>query len=454
MQVVRPADWLALLVFALLIALGLGWAILGKVPVVLEGRAIFLQPRQGVPLQATVSGEIQRLHIKPGDCLQKRQLLATLTPTDLLRDLRFAQARLAEVESQIRQTQRVQGNNVRAERQAIAANRATLEQNLADARSLTPLLREKTLASFGEQQRSLTMQLEHTRRLVPLMAQRVAERRSLQNTGAISNDMLLEVQQDYLKVQENVVNLEAQLKALAVTQAEAEEKYRANLNQIQTFQAQLADLQLRQTAQDRQNLALTIQDERLQQELQRQIAQLKLQIASNSKLISTQSGCLTELNITTGQLITAGMPLGTVQTDTQTKQLQGISYLAVGEGKRIQPGMKLILTPDTVPRERFGGIMGTVQRVSPLPVTTAGVLATVGNADLVPTLTDHQGAVIEIVATLLGDRQTPSGYRWSASKGPSAPITAGTTATVRITVEERSPISFVLPFLQTLGDGQ
>lgn len=454
MQVVRPADWLALLTFGGLITVSLMWAIFGKVPIIAEGRAILLQPRQVVPLQAAVTGEIQKLHVNAGDCIQKHQLLATMTPTALLQELQFAQEKLGEVESRIQATQQVLAKYTLAEQGAIAANRASIEQNLQNAQALTPSLRDKTLASFAEQQRNLTLQLNNARLLIPIMEQRLADRRELQNQGAISNDTLLQVQQDYTKAQENVANLEVQLKSLAVTQAEAEQKYRENLNQVQSLQAQLEALKVRTTEIERQNLEVTTESNRQQQEIRREILRLNQQIASSREMFSTQSGCITELNTTTGQLIAVGMPLGFVRTDNQTENLKGMIYLAVRDGKRVQSGMKLTLTPDTVQRERFGGIVGTVKQVSSLPVTREGVLATVGNADLVQTLVGSQGAVIEIESELSSNRQNPSGYQWSSSKGPNTPITAGTTATVRITLEERPPITFVLPFLQALGDKQ
>ncbi len=41
-----------------------------------------------------------------------------------------------------------------------------------------------------------------------------------------------------------------------------------------------------------------------------------------------------------------------------------------------------------------------------------------------------------------------SGYQWSSSHGPDLQITTGTTTTARVTVGERAPITFILPFLR------
>ncbi len=58
------------------------------------------------------------------------------------------------------------------------------------------------------------------------------------------------------------------------------------------------------------------------------------------------------------------------------------------------------------------------------------------------------GGKIEAIAQLQLNSETFSGYKWSSSQGPELAISPGTTTTVRVTVEERSPITFVLPILR------
>ncbi len=60
----------------------------------------------------------------------------------------------------------------------------------------------------------------------------------------------------------------------------------------------------------------------------------------------------------------------------------------------------------------------------------------------------ERGGKIEAMAKLELDSKTFSGYQWSSSKGPQLEITTGTTTTVRVTVEQRAPITFVLPILR------
>jgi HlyD family secretion protein len=82
------------------------------------------------------------------------------------------------------------------------------------------------------------------------------------------------------------------------------------------------------------------------------------------------------------------------------------------------------------------------------PITKEGAALSVGNADLVESLV-AKGPQLEVVANLKPDTSTFSGYAWSSSKGPPMKMSSGTTTTVRATVEEVPPITFVLPFLRS-----
>ena len=109
--------------------------------------------------------------------------------------------------------------------------------------------------------------------------------------------------------------------------------------------------------------------------------------------------------------------------------------------------MTIHVAPDTVARQRFGSLLGTVTAVSAFPVTRDGIASLVGNAEVVTALTG-QGPVIEVTAELVRDPTTVSGYKWSSSGGPALPMTAGTTTTGRVVLEHRAPITYLLPILR------
>ena len=130
-----------------------------------------------------------------------------------------------------------------------------------------------------------------------------------------------------------------------------------------------------------------------------------------------------------------------------SSSLVGLAYFKIGDGKRIQPGMKMMITPDTVKREEFGGMVGSVTAVSALPITKQSAADLIGNAELAEALVS-QGGQMQAIAQLKLDPSTFSGYEWSSAKGsPHQKMSPGTTTSVRVILAEKAPIAFVFPVL-------
>ena len=58
------------------------------------------------------------------------------------------------------------------------------------------------------------------------------------------------------------------------------------------------------------------------------------------------------------------------------------------------------------------------------------------------------GAVTEVRVALKTDSNTPSGFAWSASKGPPIIISSGTICSVRIVTKQQQPIALVFPYIK------
>ena len=99
-------------------------------------------------------------------------------------------------------------------------------------------------------------------------------------------------------------------------------------------------------------------------------------------------------------------------------------------------------------RQRFGFLLGTVVSVSDYPVTIQAAAHQIGDLETARTLLGGETR-IEVLANL--ERDEARSLVWTSGKGPGDfPVTAGTTAEVRVTVEEIAPIELVLPFLKSL----
>ncbi|MEO0843585.1 MAG: NHLP bacteriocin system secretion protein [Cyanobacteria bacterium J06643_5] len=182
-------------------------------------------------------------------------------------------------------------------------------------------------------------------------------------------------------------------------------------------------------------------------ETERQISQIELQLLRTSEIVSQYDGTVLEIPAKPGQELSSGIGIVTISAQQSDDKLVNVSFLPVSEGKKIKPGMDLQITPSTVKREEYGGIKAKVAEVSKYPVTKQGAVSIIGNPDILPSVI-NEGPHVAVFTQLETDNSTNSGYKWSSSKGPELQITPGTTTTVRVKIEEKKPIEFVLPIFK------
>ena len=406
MHVVRPRHWLALAALGVLVSTALLWGMFGRLPTTVLGRGVLIHPRQVVDVQAPASGRLATLSVRVGDRLRAGDLLGTIDQAELRRQLQEERARVQELLAQDRDKRTLQ-----AQQMALQAQQTTL-----DARALEL------------QRRDLHKRLQDAQEKVPVLAQRLENRRRLEALGLVPrvSDERLQAEQAAQDNQDKIAAIQTELQQLdsKVKQLDSAAK-RLTLNDLESTTARKNQLQ----------------------ELQSRIALLEVQLASNSQITSQYSGRLLELTVQAGQMLQPGLRLGSLEVEDASSTLVGVSYFPIKAGKKIQPGMTIHVTPDTVERERFGSLLGKVTSVSAFPVTREGIASLVGNAEVVATLT-AQGPVIEVAAALFPDPSTVSGYQWSSSAGPTARLTSGTTTTGRVVLEQRAPMTYILPILR------
>ncbi|BAY26925.1 HlyD family secretion protein [Calothrix sp. NIES-2100] len=448
MQVVSPKKWLPLVAVGSLVATGLTWSFLGRIPITVTGTGIIVNPSTVTSFQSPIAGRLRTINVRVGTYVNRGDVLATLDQNEQMKQLELVRSKLEQLQAEDRAAGLVQLQRQNADKKAIQEQRQSLEQNIRAVQKLTPILKEKGLDSIQRDRASQIQSLQALRELLPTFKQRWDKRQELLKEGAISGDTVLQSQQDYLNAVRQINEAESQLKQLDVKEADAQRQYIENLNSIKDLQAQLKQLDSKEATAAQQDLETVTNRKKEIQEVQRNIVQLGLQLSNNRFIKSSFSGRILEISATPGQVVLQGTPIGTIAAQQRSAQPVSLAFFPVGEGKQIQPGMKLQVTPSTVQRERFGGIMGTVTEVSAFPVTKEGALSVVGNSQFVEALMS-QGPQMLITARLQPDSSTFSKYKWSSSQGPQMKVTSGTTTSVQVTVEERAPITFVLPILRS-----
>jgi HlyD family secretion protein len=452
---VSPRRWLSLVALGSMVVAGVGWSWVGRIPITVMGKGVLVYPSKVVTVQAASAGRILTIGVTEGQAIKKGQVLATIDQSELKQQLQLSREKLTQLQTQDQTATLVQSQRGGMDQAAIAQQRQALQQNLQTVQSLTPVLREKGLVSIQQERITLNQRLATLTAALPTYKARWDARQNLFQEGASPQDTVLQAQREYEDFQAQVNQVELQLKQLDTKEADAQRQYLQNINQVNELQAQIKGLETKTITAIEQDLTTTTQRKKEIQETQRTIAQLELQLQNSSQILSDYDGVMVELAAKPGQQIQPGVSIGSISAETATDELMSVVFIPVNDGKRIQPQMAVQVTPTTLKREEVGGIVGKVTEVSPLPITQEAAASLVGNPDMLRDLMAEGGHIavytsLEKASKGGHNRAHDVKYKWTASEGPKTPITPGTTTTVQVTVEERAPITYLLPFLKSL----
>tara|TARA_B100000073_G_C23689071_1_gene555683 strand:+ start:323 stop:1444 length:1122 start_codon:yes stop_codon:yes gene_type:complete len=175
----------------------------------------------------------------------------------------------------------------------------------------------------------------------------------------------------------------------------------------------------------------------------------KVYNASNIRLL--EDSCISDRSKQIGDFVQPGEVILTVTLAQDNPELESLVYFDLKDGKRLKVGQPVKITPSTTKRQRHGAISGNITRINQIPIRKEALLSKLGRNTLVESI--HQGVnkpMIEAFTTLNRDPNTISGYDWGGGSGPNIQLTPGTSTIARVIVEQRAPISYVIPLLRDL----
>ena len=385
MQVTSPRGWLALGAVGALLAAALLWGIFGSIPTTADGGGILIR-RGGVSsLVATGSGQVEEILVAVGDVVEKGQPVARIRQEALLRQLADVRAKRADVEREYGDLLRYAGEQRSLKGRDIAQQRSNLERSI-----------------------------EALERDVQILRERLAEEGKLLADGLITRQALLDTEQRLNDARNRLAAERLALSGLALTRLEAEQQLD---EQLEARQNAIRDLDL-------------------------ELRELEAKLAEEVDVVAARGGRVLELLVDRGDVVNPGTQV--LNLEVVSEELVAVLFVPAETGKRVAPGLVARIAPSTVKREEHGYMLGEVTWVAAFPSTSRGMTRLLGNAELVSRLME-QGPPIQVNVRLAEDPSTPTGYRWSSSRGPSVEITSGTLAAGSVIVREERPIALLIP---------
>ena len=429
-----PHFIIGLLPLGILAGTAVIWSFLGKIPIEVEGRAVLIMPRSNVEFQSRAAGQILSIKVRSGETIKAGQVLVTLDLPELKEELDTKQQKLTQLRAENavittiqNQRSQLKQESLQTQRQVLPGQRQSIQTRLA-ANQHQRQAYEQRIAQLNTINKLILARLEAYNRLsaegaiatlnvtgVQILQAEQNNRNEITNLQAKSGDL----DSDAKALQVRLVDLNAQAKNLA----------------NQSSQLVLDDLEANTKRQNQ------IAD------LEREIANLKVKIRTQSQAISTYAGRVIDIAVNPSQVVTPGTRLGTLQVVGSDTQAAGLTFFKVGDADRIQPGMQVEIAPDIHNRARFGGIVAEVTSVSRATVTSEQVASIVGNEQLAKDLLIDTPTVL-VRTKLHLNPHTVSGYEWTWGQGPPQRIPESATATARVIVEKRTLVSYIIPALR------
>lgn len=445
--VVNRRAWVLLASLGLLIAAGFVWSIFGRIPVTVDGFGVLINPGNVKGLQSTGSGQLTAVLVREGEAVTAGDVIATLNQPELRQQLAQEQDKRIELAAYNVREATLDQERRRLELASFKQQRELISDELEKVGDLATRLKEQN-ATFNAKQRST---LEETRTLTARIAEALESRltaiKTLREEGLASQELVLNTESSVSDSQARLASLDTQLKELDLRAIENEQAYLQQENRLSDLRLQLVQLDLREKQLIQELAQKQERRENELRDLDALIARVQLRLNEQSQVVSDATGRILEIAVSAGQVISAGTRVGTIEVQDPDSELKNLAYFNVRDGKRVKVGMASRVTPAIVKRERFGSIVGDVTKVSNFPITQEGVINVVGNAQIAQSLL-QQGGAIEVEIDLRRNPADANRYRWT-SQGPRIALTAGTTTTVRITIEERAPITYALPILRS-----
>jgi HlyD family secretion protein len=388
LQVTDPKGWMALGALGAILVSTLAWGIWGAIPTESTGEGILLR-RGGVSdLVAPGAGQIEEVLVGVGDAIEKGQPVARIRQEELQRQIADSAAKMAGLRGEYQERQRY-----------------SQEQERLRARDL------------GQQRANLELSIKTLQAEIDLLRRRLDDQEVLLADGLVTKQTVMATQQEL-----NAKRDQFEAKRLELNGLESK-----SLESVEQLAQELATR------------------ERALRDLELESRELQARLRENREIVATHAGRVLELLVDRGAVVAPGTAI--LSLEVTSEELGAVLFVPASAGKRVRPGMAVRVSPSTVKREEFGSMLGKVTRAAEFPATARGMTRLLGNENLVNELM-KDGPLIQVDVALERDPQTPTGYRWSSSRGPTLEISSGTLASGSVIVKEDRPISLVIPTLR------
>ncbi|MGO4741526.1 NHLP bacteriocin system secretion protein [Bosea sp. 2KB_26] len=405
LRLVSPGYAVGIITAALLVVGAVTAAAIVQVPIHVKGSGVILSSKGvlEIAVSAAHDGRVVDILVDVGDKVTPGQEIARVTQPGLENDRKLAEA----------------------ERDIAVQDIARIRELQERVTGLTENVRQQQESGAREAIRLL----EQRAGLLEPLAEKLE---IMRQQGATTIERYLQVRAELAEARERLVSKRSELLALVADRVEKQSQYERELQALEARRAQA----------------------------QRQIERLEDRLRNETAVRSSQFGIVSELKMMPGDLVRYDTPIiSLLPVDESYGRLRpGLARLVAAvlvpaqDGKKVRPGMRVLVDPTSVRRDVFGAIEATVIKVSDVAASPEQLRHMLRNDSLVQKLT-AEGPPFLVTVDMNRSALTQTGFAWTTSNGPDTRITSGTLLQAEIETERVSVLQLLLPALKDLLRG-
>ena len=385
-SLIKFRSFLFLAAFALLILIAIACSVWIKVPIKVSGPAVIWSDVGVLQVAAKDPGSVTSISVKVGDRIKSGQVIAVLDQSRVRDQLLAVQSKLEVLNKYISDIQLLQRSDQR--------KRQNLKNTVDDLQKSSEALNKNRLLRLNLRKNELKKLYE---------------------------DELIQFDQ-YHSFIDRIEEAEGKIIA----------EQRMTVNDFK-------EENLKYSTDARELLQKQLEADQLFTE----VTLLESQLADQGKLKTLISGSVVEITTSVGDYLTPGSPVILVQPDPDEDKMNFVVFISSEQVKPVSLGMRTELEVSAFPPTKYGKLVAEVSGVSPMPMSSSGLMKELRNDQLVARIT-QAGSPFMVNVDILRDEGTGD-FLWSSASAQKRRLQVGMVGEGSIITRYERLIWLLLP---------
>ena len=178
-------------------------------------------------------------------------------------------------------------------------------------------------------------------------------------------------------------------------------------------------------------------------QLSSEVRLLQSQLSDQGVLRSMSSGTVVEITASVGDFLSPGSPVILVRPDSKIEQMTFVVFISSEQVKPVSVGMRTELELSAFPPTKYGKLVGKVKSISPMPLSSSGLMKELRNDQLVARITES-GSPFMVKVDILRDPDSGN-FMWSSASKTERKLQVGMIGQGSVITREEKLFWLLLP---------